>query len=193
MCIRGRVRLEVVVKGGGEGGGGLRGPICALDAAKLLIALMTKDRQPWMKWVERKLDRVAERWGVREAMAAKPNRKQLKELKEECTVESTLKIWFEIGGKGGGKQKEERKKKDEIREILLSGMGVDEEKGGWTPIERLTTRKAYDRLTRTRMKLRNYEPRKAHRHVHEIQRQLTATERDYWQSLIHIRRRRRSG
>ena len=35
------------------------------------------------------------------------------------------------------------------------------------------------------MKLRNYEERKAHRYVHEIQRQLTATERDYWWRLTH--------
>ena len=91
-------------------------------------------------------------------MGAKPSKRQIKELKEECIVESTLKIWFEIGGKGGGKQKEEKKDMGETREIELSGMGVDEEKGGWTPIERLTTRQAYDRLIRTRMKLRNYEP-----------------------------------
>ena len=45
-----------------------------------------------MKWVERKLNKVARRWRVREAMAAKPNKKQLKELKEDCIVESSLKI-----------------------------------------------------------------------------------------------------
>ena len=89
------------------GGVGLRDPICALDAAKIrmLIGLLVKERQPWMKWVERKLHRVARRWGVREAMAAKPSKQQRRELKEECIVESTLKIWFEIGGKGGGKKK----------------------------------------------------------------------------------------
>ena len=63
-----------------------------------------------MKWVERKLDKVARRWGVREAMSAKPNKTQLKELKEDCIVESTLKIWFEIGGKGGGKQKKRKER-----------------------------------------------------------------------------------
>ena len=57
-----------------------------------------------MKWVERKLDKVARRWGVREAMSAKPNKTQLKELKEDCKVESTLKIWFEIGG-GKGRER----------------------------------------------------------------------------------------
>ena len=134
----------------------------------MLVSLMTKDRQPWMKWVERKLDKVARRWGVREAMAAKPSKTQLKELNEDCIVESTLKIWFEIGGKGGGNQKEEKEEKGETVEIELSGMGVDEEKGGWTPVERLKTRQAYDRLIRTRMKLKNYKPRKAHKIVQGI-------------------------
>ena len=72
-----------------------------------------------------------------------------------------------------------------MKETELSGMGVDEEKGGWTPIERLSTKQAYDRLVRTRMKLRNYEPKKAHRAVHGIQKNLTANERDYWRRLTH--------
>jgi hypothetical protein len=184
---KGMVRWEVLLLGEEEGGVGLREPICALDAAKIrmFVGLMTKDRQPWMKWVERKLDRIARRWEVREAMAAKPSRKQLKELKEDCIVESTLKIWFEIGGKGGGKQKEEKKVKGEMKEIERSGMGVDEEKGGWTPIERMKTKQIYDRLIRKRMRLRDYTPKKAHTHVNEIQKQLSATERDYWWRLTH--------
>jgi hypothetical protein len=184
---KGMVRWEILLMREEEGGVGLREPICALDAAKIrmLVGLMIKDRQPWMKWIERKLNKVAEKWGVQEAMAAKPNKIQLKELKEDCIVESTLKIWFEIGGKGGGKQKEERKEKGELREFELSGMGVDEEKGGWTPIERLTTKQSYDRLVRSRMKLKNYEPKNAHRIVHGIQKKLTAKERDYWWRLTH--------
>jgi len=184
---RGMVRWEILMMGEEEGGVGLRDPVCALDAAKIrmLVSLMTKDRQPWMKWIERKLHRVAGRWGVREAMAAKPNRKQIEELKEDCIVESTLKIWFEIGGKGGGKKKEEKKEKGEMREMELSGMGVEEEKEGWTPIERLKTRQIYDRLIKKRMKLKNYEPKKAHKAVHTIQKQLTANERDYWWRLTH--------
>jgi hypothetical protein len=151
----------------------------------MLVGLMVKDRQPWMKWVERKLHRVARRWEVGEAMKAKPSKKEVAELNEECIVESTLKIWFEIGGKGGGKQMEEKKEKGEVREIELSGLGVEEEKGGWIPIERLTTRQTYDRLIRTRMRVKNYEPRKAHRIVHTIQKLMTATERDYWWRLTH--------
>ena len=87
-------------------------PVCALDAAKIrmLVSLMTKDLQPWIKWVERKLGKVARRWEVREAMTAKPNKTQLKELKEDI-VESTLK-------KGGGKERERRHGRDRA-----SGMG----------------------------------------------------------------------
>jgi len=184
---KGMVRWEILSMKEEEGGVRLRDPLCALDAAKIrmFVDLMTKERQPWMKWIERKLNRVAEKWGVQEAMAASPNKRQLKELREDCIVESTLKIWFEIGGKGGGKQKEERKEGGELKEIELSGMGVDEEEGGWTPIERLTTKQTYDRLIQTRMTIRNYEPKKAHRVIHGIQRKLTAKERDYWWRLIH--------
>ena len=45
----------------------------------------------------------------------------------------------------------------------LSGMGVEE--GG-------TTKQVYDRLVRMRMKLKNYEPKRAHRAVYGIQKKL---------------------
>ena len=35
------------------------------------------------------------------------------------------------------------------------------------------------------MKLRNHEPKKAHKTVHTIQKQMTANERDYWWRLTH--------
>ena len=171
-----------------DGGEGLREPLCALDADKIrmLVSLMTKDRQPWMKWIERKLKRVARRWGVPEAMAAKPSKKQLKELKEDYLVESTLKTWFEIGGKGGGVTTEKRKKKgEEEKEFELSGFGLEEEDGKWTPIERVKTRQTYDRLIQKRMRLRNYTPKKAHKIVQTIQQKMTANERDYWWRLTH--------
>ena len=56
----------------------------------------------------------------------------------------------------GGKRRERRDRRDRTKRD-----GVDEEKGGWTPIERLKTRQAYDRLIRTRMKLKNYKPKKS--------------------------------
>jgi hypothetical protein len=48
---------------------------------RIFVNLMTKDRQPLMKWIERKLRRVAKNWGVAEAMAARPTKKQLNGLK----------------------------------------------------------------------------------------------------------------
>ena len=35
------------------------------------------------------------------------------------------------------------------------------------------------------MKVGKYKPKKAHKHVNDIQKQLTATERDYWWRLTH--------
>ncbi len=98
-----------------EGGIGLTDPLCAIDAAKMriFVNLMTKDRQPWMKWIERKLRRVAKNWGVVKAMAARPTKKQLNGLKEDCVVESSLRIWFEIGGgeEDGPKRRERSSEK----------------------------------------------------------------------------------
>ena len=51
-----------------------------------------------MRWIERRLIRVATEWNVEEAMAAKPSRKQRKQLSETCLSESTLSTWLEIGG-----------------------------------------------------------------------------------------------
>ena len=182
---RGMVRWEVLMMKQEEGGVGLREPLSALDAAKMRMLgnLMTKDRQPWMKWVERKLRRVAERWGVAEA--AKPSKKQVKELKEDCVVEDTLRIWFEIGGRGGVAVKEKRKKKEEEIEVELSGLGIDNVDGDWIPIERMKMRKAYDKLIQKRMKMKNYTPKEAHRNIHAIQKTMTAVERDYWWRLTH--------
>ena len=184
---RGKVRWEILVRKEEEGGVGLREPNCALDAAKIsmFVNLMTKDRQPWMRWIERKLVRVAERWEVEEAMAAKPSKKQLKELKQSCIVESTLKIWFEIGGRGGGaKEEEEINEKGEKRVVMLSGIGVEAEQR-WIPIEKLKTRHVYERLVKIRMTMKNYTPSEAHKTVKTVQTMLTAKERDYWWRLIH--------
>ena len=99
----------------------------------MLIRLLTRNRQPWMKWIERKLIRVAKRWEVPEAMAAKPTKKQIKELRESCIVESTLKTWIEIGGtwkEPKGEQKEEEQK-DKEEKKTVTGFGVEHAKE-WT-------------------------------------------------------------
>ena len=122
---------------------------------------------------------------VQEVLGAKPSKKQRIELKEDCIVESTLKIWFEIGGKGGGKTKEERKEEGERREVELSGLGMDMEAGKWTPIERIKTRQVYDKLIEIRMKVKDYTAKNAHKNVKDIQKRLTADERNYWWRLTH--------
>ena len=136
-----RLRWEVMVQPIEEGGSGVKDPICALDASKMriLIRLMTRNRQPWMKWVERKLIRVAKKWGIEEAMAAKTTKKQRNQLREDCLVESTLKIWLEIGGrrsteeearKRREKEKEARRKKEEELDLLLYRLSSGEERDG---------------------------------------------------------------
>ena len=51
-----------------------------------------------MKWLEQHLQKNAQKWGVNEAMAAHPTRKELNALRDKNLVESILKTWFEIGG-----------------------------------------------------------------------------------------------
>ena len=96
-----RVIWEIMLKSPTEGGTVIRDPVMAIEARRisLLKKLISKDRQPWMKWVERKLNRIAQKWGKNDIMAVKPSRREIKELKETCVVETTLKIWYEIGGK----------------------------------------------------------------------------------------------
>ena len=185
-----RVRWEILVMGEKEGGIGIKDPECTLDASKvkMLVRLMTRDRQPWMKWVERKLKIIAERWGVEEAMAAKATEKQIKNLRENCLVESSLKTWLEIGGtKGEGGQEipgEQGEKKKLEKEEWQTGFGIylrDE----WIPIEELKSKQIYKILIGKRMKRKNYKPSKTHKIVSTIQRKLTAKERDYWWRVAH--------
>ena len=64
----------------------------------MLQKLITKSRQPWMRWIERRLIKVATEWNVEEVMATKPSRKQRKQLSDTCFTESTLFFCPEIGG-----------------------------------------------------------------------------------------------
>ena len=66
-----RVRWEIMTKHLHKGGTVIQDPITILDAAKInmLKKLITRDRQPWMRWIERKLIKIADRWETEEAMA----------------------------------------------------------------------------------------------------------------------------
>ena len=98
---RPRVRWEIMIKKPEEGGAGIKDPIAMIDATRvnLLVKLMSRNRQPWMRWIERKLNRVAREWGVKEAMASKPTKSMTMKLKETCIAESALRVWIEIGGR----------------------------------------------------------------------------------------------
>ncbi len=150
---RARVRWEEVVQKAEEGGIGIMDPTAALDASKIrmLTRLITSDRQPWMKWIERKLVRVAEKWGVKEAMAAKTTKKQRDGLREDCLVEATLKIWLEIGGtmregeKGVKDKEREQEEKTGRKARDRTGFGVEIGKE-WVPIEKLKSKQVYEKL-----------------------------------------------
>ena len=60
-----RVIWEIMLKSPTDGGTGIRDPVIAIEARRisLLKKLISQDRQPWMKWAERKLTRIAQRWG----------------------------------------------------------------------------------------------------------------------------------
>lgn len=60
----------------------VKDPIITLDAAKIkmLQKLISRDRKLWMRWIKRKLIRVANTWKVEESMSAKPTRQQRKNL-----------------------------------------------------------------------------------------------------------------
>ena len=51
-----RVCWEIMTKYPNEGGTGIKDPTNMLDVAKInmLKKLITRDRQPWMRWIERK-------------------------------------------------------------------------------------------------------------------------------------------
>ena len=122
-------------------------------------------------------------------MASNPTKIQQRGLKDECLTESTLRTWLEIGGKKQEARYVEKHPRSEQKEqginiIWESGFGV-ENKGDWTPIERLKTKIAYEILTEKRNKTKDYIPNKAHKKVHKIQKYLTPEERNYWWRFNH--------
>ena len=73
--------------------------------------MKTRSDQPWVKWVERKIKKLKERWKIEDNIfEVTPNKKRMKELKEECIVESMMKVWYE-----GEERPEENMKKQKER------------------------------------------------------------------------------
>ena len=171
-------RWEVLVKPIKKGGLGIKDPMCAIDAEKIKIIkdLQKKDRQPWKRWVERKLRRLGRRWGTMNVMTHRPSNKQKGDLNKECLVESTMKIWYEIGG---GVERMVQKEDGIVKEM---GMMF---KNGWIALEKLKTKHVYDALVERRLKMRDYEEKRVFKNLKKIERVLTAAERDYWWKLSH--------
>lgn len=56
-----RIKWEEMTKHLHEGETRVKDPITILDAAKINVfkKLITRERQPWMRWIERELIRIA--------------------------------------------------------------------------------------------------------------------------------------
>ena len=61
--------------------------------------MITRYWQSWMRWIERKLIKISDRWETEEAMASNPAKIQQRGLKDECLTKSNLRTWLEICGK----------------------------------------------------------------------------------------------
>ena len=169
-----------------EGGTGIRDPIAALDARRvgILKKIIIRNRQPWMKWIQRKLMKVAAKLKEEDPMAAKPTQKEQRELNDKCITESALKTWIEIGGMKEDEKIVTKKKGDEITLHWESGYGVNKDEV-WIPIERLTSKICYDIIIINRTLIKECTPNPAHVIVCEIDKYLTPEERNYWWILNH--------
>ena len=110
-----------------------------------------------MRWIEYKLKRVATEWNIPEAMATKPTKAQIKNLKEDYIAESTLAIWMEIGDT----KREERlvstkRATGETTTKWESGFGIYN--GEWIPLELIKTKHIYQVLLQKRTSVKNYTP-----------------------------------
>jgi len=181
-----RVIWEIMLKHPKEGGTGIRDPIIAIESRRISILkkIITRDRQPWMRYIERKMTKIAKKWKVREAMGAKPSKNEQKELDDTCITESAIKIWIEIGGTKRIERLVEGKKDEEVRMKWESGFGV-EKSDTWIPIERLKSKTVYELLIDKRNRIKKYTPNPAHAILHNIDRFLTPEERNYWWKLNH--------
>ena len=84
-----------------QGSIGVKDPECMMDAAKIMIIkrLQRKKKQPWMKWIERKMGLLKHKWKMKEhILTTKPKAKMIRELDEKNLTELMMKIWYKIGG-----------------------------------------------------------------------------------------------
>ena len=65
---RSKIKLEITTLHPTEGGTGLRDPLVVLHTAKIMLLrkIIKNTRQPWMKWTEKNLGKIAKQWKVQE-------------------------------------------------------------------------------------------------------------------------------
>lgn len=96
-----KIKWNILLLPIAQGGIGLKDPSCMLDAGKIRLVknMRLKSEQPWVRWMERKLQLIKDRWGISVSpFIHKPTRAQVRELKQDCLLEQTLQIWYELGG-----------------------------------------------------------------------------------------------
>jgi hypothetical protein len=177
-----------------------------LDASEIRIIknLVSEKEQLWKKWVRRKIEKLRKEWKTEgNVLGYKPRKAQIKGLKEQCLVQSTLRIWYEAGGKtrlgyiyeGDTEEKMLYKRQIEdlrtdeniyrgTKEILDQQIGFEIE-GKFVDIENIETKAIYKKLLRQRNTWRGYTPKATHAAIKEIKTCLSPKERNYWWHLSH--------
>ena len=122
-----------------------------------------------------------------------PSKTARKTLKQSCIVESTLNIWYELGGtsrrkhesKTGKKVKKKKVKKGEkhVKDPEL-GWGFEIE-GEWHDLGTIETSKIYQALLEKRMKKLKPGETKTNWGITLLQKWLAPKERDFWWRIAH--------
>ena len=101
-----KLKWSIAVRGVKEGGIGVKDPICMIDSTRIRMIrdMREKKTQPWVKWMERKEKKLKEKWNVTNVFQGNIKKAKMKELKETCLFERSVRIWH--GMKGTIKEKE---------------------------------------------------------------------------------------
>jgi hypothetical protein len=210
-----RVRWEIMTRREEDGGIGVIDPDCMIDATKIMLLKRwnNKNKQPWKKWITRRMNKKKHEWNVDESeniLGITPTRKMMKELRDDTLTEKIMKIWYEIGGttrnkhntKQNGNSTEDRimnhlvemtmkqteprtyERMMKKREEGEKEIGIEID-GGWRAIDGIRTKEIYAILIDKRLKLNDYTPKQAHTNIKLINKKLTPKERDFWWKHTH--------
>ena len=153
--------------------------------------MINKPEQPWVKWVQRKLSKAKKKLSDNpndHVLELKPTLNQRKKLQQNCIVESTLNIWYELGGTSRSKyeaktgKKVKAEKKDE--KVPAHDWGFDIE-GEWHGLDTIKTSQIYNALLDKRMRKLKPHQIKTNWALTHLKKWLTPKERDFWWKTAH--------